>query len=148
MKNTAAVNNPKKPRKNAACLMTKRIMLAQKALTSVAIEGNRLAERLLADIAAGKGEDVLAFLNSDESAKNVPAKVPRNVLQNVPVNENAEKLPQVDGDFKMFEKRKSLPFYKDAPSMHLDLPNLSRYADSVGKKIVNLSTEEIEKFRI
>lgn len=69
-------------------------MLAQKALVSVAIEGNRLAERLLAGIAA------------------VPDP------------------------------------YKDAPSMHLDLPNLSRYADSVGKKIVNLSTEEIEKFRI
>lgn len=94
MKNTAAVNNPKKPRKNAACLMTKRIMLAQKALTSVAIEGNRLAERLLADIAA------------------VPDP------------------------------------YTDAPSMHLDLPSLSRYADSVGKKIVELSAEEIERFRI
>ena len=77
----------KKSRKNAACLLTKRIMLAQKALASVAIEGNRLAERLLADIAADKGEEVLAFLDSDESAKNVPAKVPRNVLQNVPVND-------------------------------------------------------------
>lgn len=59
----------KKSRKNAACLLTKRIMLAQKALASVAIEGNRLAERLLADIAADKGEEVLAFLDSDESAK-------------------------------------------------------------------------------
>ena len=77
----------KKSRKNAACLLTERIMLAQKALASVAIEGNRLAERLLADIAADKGEEVLAFLDSDESAKNVPAKVPRNVLQNVPVND-------------------------------------------------------------
>lgn len=38
--------------------------------------------------------------------------------------------------------------YKDAPSMHLDLPNLSRYADSLGKKITDLSNEEIEKFRI
>ncbi len=38
--------------------------------------------------------------------------------------------------------------YKDAPSMHLDLPNLSRYADSLGKKVMDLSTEEIEKFRI
>lgn len=38
--------------------------------------------------------------------------------------------------------------YKDAPSMHLDLPNLSRYADRVGKKIMDLSPEEIEKFRI
>lgn len=38
--------------------------------------------------------------------------------------------------------------YKDAPSMHLDLPNLSRYADSVGKKIMDLTAEEIEKFRI
>lgn len=46
-------------------------MLAQKALASVAIEGNRLAERLLADIAAGKGEEVLAFLDSDESAKKM-----------------------------------------------------------------------------
>lgn len=44
-------------------------MLAQKALASVAIEGNRLAKRLLADIAADKGEEVLAFLDSDESAK-------------------------------------------------------------------------------
>lgn len=38
--------------------------------------------------------------------------------------------------------------YKDAPSMHLDLPNLSRYADSLGKKITDLNVEEIEKFRI
>lgn len=36
--------------------------------------------------------------------------------------------------------------YKDAPSMHLDSPNLSRYAGSLGKKITELSTEEIKKF--
>ena len=44
MKNTVAVNNPKKPRKRADRLLTGRIMLAQKALASVAIEGNRFAE--------------------------------------------------------------------------------------------------------
>lgn len=44
-------------------------MLAQKAFASMAIEGNRLAERLLADIAAGKGEEVLAFLASGEFSK-------------------------------------------------------------------------------
>lgn len=66
MKNTVAVNNPKKPRKRADRLLTGRIMLAQKALASVAIEGNRLAERLLADIAAGKREEVQAFLDSGE----------------------------------------------------------------------------------
>lgn len=76
MKNTVAVNNHKKPRKNAACLLTERFMLAQKVLASVAIEGNRLAERLLADIAAGKGEEVQAFLDSDESAKKCPCKSP------------------------------------------------------------------------
>ena len=71
MGNASAVNNPKKPRKRADRLMTKRIMLVQKALASVAIEGNRLAERLLADIAAGKGEKVQAFLDSHESAKKM-----------------------------------------------------------------------------
>lgn len=124
MKNTVAVNNPKKPRKRADRLLTERFMLAQKALASVAIEDNRLAERLLADVAAGKGEKVQAFLDSHESAKKCPckspSKCPRSVLQNVPVNEKLhqvgaeivekKKLQQVVGEFKTPEKFAMVPW--------------------------------------
>lgn len=38
--------------------------------------------------------------------------------------------------------------YKSAPSCHLDLPALSRYAKSVGKQIAELSREELEQFKV
>ena len=38
--------------------------------------------------------------------------------------------------------------YKDAPSCNVDLLELSRYAKRVGKKLVDLTKEEIEQFRM
>ena len=38
--------------------------------------------------------------------------------------------------------------YKDAPPCKLNLLELARYAERVGKKIENLTTEEILQFKI
>lgn len=38
--------------------------------------------------------------------------------------------------------------YKDAPSMHVNLLELSRYAEKVGKPMSELTKEEIDRFRI
>ena len=38
--------------------------------------------------------------------------------------------------------------YKTAPSCHIDLPALARYARKSGKKITDLSKEEVKQFAI
>lgn len=38
--------------------------------------------------------------------------------------------------------------YKDAPSMHVNLLELSRYAERVGKPMCELTREEIDLFRL
>ena len=38
--------------------------------------------------------------------------------------------------------------YKDAPSMHVNLLELSRYAERVGKPMCELTKEEIDQFRL
>ncbi|MDD3240613.1 MAG: hypothetical protein PHW47_11150 [Lachnospira sp.] len=38
--------------------------------------------------------------------------------------------------------------YENAPSCHINLLELSRYAKRVGKKIAELSQEEVQQFRI
>ncbi|MCR4889957.1 MAG: hypothetical protein K5979_12375 [Ruminococcus sp.] len=38
--------------------------------------------------------------------------------------------------------------YVSAPSCHVDLPALSRYAKEKGKKIAELTKEEVNKFKI
>ncbi|WP_244536449.1 hypothetical protein [Fibrobacter sp. UWB7] len=38
--------------------------------------------------------------------------------------------------------------YKDAPSMHVNLLELSRYAEKIGKPMFELTKEEIDQFRL
>ena len=38
--------------------------------------------------------------------------------------------------------------YENAPSCHVDLPALSNYAKEQGKKITELTKEEVQQFRI
>ena len=38
--------------------------------------------------------------------------------------------------------------YKDAPSMHVNLLELSRYAERVGKPMCELTKEDIYQFRL
>ena len=38
--------------------------------------------------------------------------------------------------------------YTNAPSCHVNLPELSRYAKKCGKKLIELTQEEVKKFTI
>ena len=38
--------------------------------------------------------------------------------------------------------------YVSAPSCHVNLPELAKYAKSAGKKLTDLSREEVRKFEI
>ena len=38
--------------------------------------------------------------------------------------------------------------YESAPSCHIDLPALARYARTVGKKLTDLSKDEVKQFAI